>query len=82
MVRLAQTRRGTIATERRHYRPITITTEVNDAMNEAEQNAETVRRGYAAFNSGDMKTLTEFFDRSATWHTPGRNPIAGDHKGR
>ena len=51
-------------------------------MNEAEQNAETVRRGYAAFNSGDMKTLTELFDESATWHTPGRSPIAGDHKGR
>jgi hypothetical protein len=51
-------------------------------MNEAEQNAETVRRGYAAFNSGDMKTLTELFDQSATWHTPGRSPIAGDHKGR
>jgi ketosteroid isomerase-like protein len=51
-------------------------------MNQAEQNAETVRRGYAAFNSGDMKTLTELFDEGATWHTPGRSPIAGDHKGR
>ena len=51
-------------------------------MNEAEQNAETVRRGYAAFNSGDMKTLTGLFDESASWHTPGRSPIAGDHKGR
>ena len=28
-------------------------------MNEAERNADTVRRGYAAFNSADMKTLTE-----------------------
>lgn len=51
-------------------------------MNEAEQNAETVRRGYAAFNSGDMKTLTELFDENASWHTPGRSRIAGDHKGR
>ena len=51
-------------------------------MNEAEQNAETVRRGYAAFNSGNMKTLTELFDESASWHTPGRSPIAGDYKGR
>ena len=51
-------------------------------MNEADKNAEIVRRGYAAFNSGDMKTLTELFDEGATWHTPGRSPIAGDHKGR
>ena len=51
-------------------------------MNEAEQNAETVRRGYAAFNSADMKTLAELFDERATWHSPGRSPIAGDHKGR
>jgi ketosteroid isomerase-like protein len=28
-------------------------------MNQAEKNAETVRRGYAAFNSRDMKTLTQ-----------------------
>jgi hypothetical protein len=41
-----------------------------------------VRRGYAAFNSADMQTLTELFDEHATWHTPGRSPIAGDHKGR
>jgi hypothetical protein len=51
-------------------------------MTEAEKNAETVRRGYAAFNSGDMKTLTEIFDESASWHTPGRSPLAGDRNGR
>lgn len=51
-------------------------------MNDAERNAETVRHGYAAFNSGDMKTLTSLFDESASWHTPGRSPVAGDHKGR
>ena len=51
-------------------------------MNDAGKNAEVVRRGYQAFNTGDMKTLTELFDESASWHTPGRSPIAGDHKGR
>jgi ketosteroid isomerase-like protein len=51
-------------------------------MNNAESNAEIVRRGYKAFNEGDMKTLTELFDKSASWHTPGRSPIAGDHNGR
>ena len=45
-------------------------------------NAAVVRRGYEAFNTGDMETLTELFDENATWHTPGRSPIAGDYQGR
>jgi len=48
----------------------------------ADENAATVRRGYEAFNTADMKTLTEIFDESASWHTPGRGSLAGDHKGR
>lgn len=51
-------------------------------MNEATKDAETVRRGYAAFNSADIKTLTAIFHESASWHTPGRGSLAGDHKGR
>jgi ketosteroid isomerase-like protein len=51
-------------------------------MNDAEKNAETIRRGYEAFNTGDMKTLTEIFHENASWHTPGRGPLAGDHQGR
>jgi uncharacterized protein len=51
-------------------------------MNTAEQNAELVRRGYAAFNAGDIKTLTEIIAENASWHTPGRSRIAGDHVGR
>lgn len=45
-------------------------------------NAALVRRGYEAFNTADMETLTEIFDESASWHTPGRGPLAGDHVGR
>ena len=45
-------------------------------------NAELVRRGYAAFNAGDMETLTELFHENASWHTPGASPIAGDYEGR
>ena len=48
----------------------------------AAENAEIVRRGYAAFNAGDMATLTELFDERASWHTPGRSALAGDHVGR
>ena len=51
-------------------------------MSEAEKNAETVRRGYAAFNSADLKTLAEIFHENASWHTPGRGSLSGDHKGR
>ncbi len=50
-------------------------------MNQADQNAETVRSGYAAFNSADMKALKELFDENASWHTPGQSPISGVHKG-
>ncbi len=45
------------------------------------KNAEIVRRAYNAFNTADMKTLTELFDENASWHTPGKS-IAGDRKGR
>lgn len=48
----------------------------------ADENAELIRRGYAAFNAGDMETLMGLFDEEASWHTPGRSPIAGDNEGR
>jgi ketosteroid isomerase-like protein len=51
-------------------------------MNQADQNVENVRRGYEAFNTADMMTLTELFDENASWHTPGRSSVAGDHRGR
>jgi ketosteroid isomerase-like protein len=48
----------------------------------AVESAEIVRRGYAAFNAADIAALTELIDANATWHTPGRSPIAGDYLGR
>lgn len=45
------------------------------------ENAQLVRRGYAAFNAADMETLTKIFDENASWHTPGRSSLAGDRKG-
>jgi ketosteroid isomerase-like protein len=48
----------------------------------ADENAAIVRRGYEAFNSADMKTLTELFDERAVWRVPGRSSLAGDHEGR
>jgi len=51
-------------------------------MATAEQNADVVRRGYAAFNAADIQTLTQLVSENASWHTPGRSRIAGDHVGR
>ena len=51
-------------------------------MTQADENAAIVRRGYEAFNSADMPTLTELFDENVSWHTPGRGILAGDYKGR
>jgi hypothetical protein len=48
----------------------------------ADENAAVVRRGYEAFNSGDMETLTELFDESAVWRVPGRSSLASDYEGR
>jgi len=48
----------------------------------AVENAEVVRRGYEAFNTADIATLTEIMDDNASWHTPGRSPIAGHYQGR
>ncbi len=46
------------------------------------ENAELVRRGYEAFNTADIATLTEILDENASWHTPGRSSIAGSYQGR
>lgn len=40
-----------------------------------------VRRGYAAFNSGDMDTLRQIFARDVVHHAPGSGPLAGTYKG-
>ena len=50
--------------------------------NQADENVELVRRGYKAFNEGDMKTLSELFDENAVWHSPGRTSLAGEYKGK
>jgi ketosteroid isomerase-like protein len=44
--------------------------------------ADVVRRGYQAFNTGDIRMLHDVFGEQASWHTPGCSPIAGDHRGR
>jgi uncharacterized protein len=48
----------------------------------ADENVAIMRRGYDAFNRGDMKTLVEIFDERAVWHLPGRSALANDYQGR
>lgn len=45
-------------------------------------NVELVRRAYQAFNEADLATLSKAFHPEASWHTPGRSPVAGEKKGR
>lgn len=40
-----------------------------------------VRRGYAAFNTGDVETLISLFSQDVVQHVPGNGPFAGTYKG-
>jgi uncharacterized protein len=44
-------------------------------------NEELVRKAFDAFANGDVETLRELMDQDSVWHAPGRNPLAGDHRG-
>ena len=45
-------------------------------------NAELLRKGYEAFDKGDMAVLTNLFAENVVWHVPGESPISGEHRGR
>lgn len=40
-----------------------------------------VRRGYVAFNAGDVDTLRSILAADVVQHVPGHGPLAGTHKG-
>ncbi|HET7310086.1 MAG TPA: nuclear transport factor 2 family protein, partial [Mycobacteriales bacterium] len=40
-----------------------------------------VRKGYAAFNSGDVQTLVSLLSHDVIQHVPGASALAGDYKG-
>ena len=48
----------------------------------AHPNEDLVRRGFAAFGTGDFATLSELFADDIVWHAGGRSPIAGDYTGK
>ncbi|GAA3688501.1 nuclear transport factor 2 family protein [Arthrobacter ginkgonis] len=57
-----------------------MTEEVSDMG--AAENAEVVRRGYEAFNAGDLATLGELFAEDAVWYAAGNGPLSGTKQGR
>lgn len=48
----------------------------------AAENAELVRRGYEAFNAGDLATLGELFAEDAVWYAAGSGALSGTKEGR
>jgi ketosteroid isomerase-like protein len=48
----------------------------------SEDNANMVRRGHAAFSTGDMAALSELFAGDAVWHVPGSGSLSGAKHGR
>lgn len=47
-----------------------------------EENIALTRRGYAAFDSGDLAALTEILDEDCVWHVTGVGDLDGDYVGR
>jgi uncharacterized protein len=47
-----------------------------------EANVETLRRGYAALNRGELSAVLELLDPDIEWHEPAHSPDAGTHRGR
>jgi uncharacterized protein len=45
-------------------------------------NLELMRRGYAAYTSGDLETIDQLFADDVVWHVSGRSPISGDYTGK
>jgi uncharacterized protein len=58
-----------------------LATEREDHMG-AKENAEVVRRGYEAFQKGDLAAFDDLLADDCVWHVPGKSQLAGDKKGR
>ncbi|HEV3381357.1 MAG TPA: nuclear transport factor 2 family protein [Trebonia sp.] len=47
----------------------------------AHPNEDLLRRGYEAYNSGDMDTVQTLMDGNVLWHAGGSNQLTGDYRG-
>ena len=48
----------------------------------ASEDAEVVRRGYEAFQKGDLAAFDDILAEECVWHVPGRGSLAGEKMGR
>ena len=44
-------------------------------------NAELFRKGYTAFQNGDLDTVRALCAPDIVWHLPGHNHLSGEHRG-
>lgn len=47
-----------------------------------EENRQVILDYYAAYGTGDMDAVAEFFADDIVWHIPGQHPLAGTKTGR
>jgi len=45
-------------------------------------NLDLMRRGYAAYTSGDLQTISQLFADDVVWRVSGRSPLSGDYTGK
>lgn len=48
----------------------------------AHPNEDLLRRGYEAFRSGDLDTMSELFADDITWRASGDSPLSGEFHGQ
>jgi uncharacterized protein len=48
----------------------------------SEADVETLERGYAALNRGDLSVVLDLLDPDIEWHEPSPSPEGGTHRGR
>jgi hypothetical protein len=41
-----------------------------------------LRKGYEAYERGDVESVMSLFSDDIKWHSPGRNPVSGHYKGK
>jgi ketosteroid isomerase-like protein len=50
-------------------------------MRRLDTNASVARRLWSAVADGDAEAVRGFFSADVVWHSVGRHPLAGDHRG-
>lgn len=47
-----------------------------------EANIEVIKNFFAAFGTGEMSRISDFFDDNIVWRIPGRHPLSGEKRGK